>query len=147
MRKWAKFLHLICDKSTKDVLSSDLNGVGELHRWRDSRLHLHEDTDLFPVLVLGYPIRRQHRGGAWVRTVSAPIQPALPEAIHWGAQRVGSLVRATASHSLSHADNSLVQTGVDTAVLLYSQWLRPGTTGGDTWRAYAMQIAIERASS
>ena len=55
-----------------------------------------------------------------------------------------ALVNSSAFPRESTSYTSLVQTNINSAVLLYSQWLRPGSVGGDMWRGYSMQITIER---
>ena len=55
-----------------------------------------------------------------------------------------SLVNSSTFPRESTSYTSLVQTSPTAAVLLYSQWLRPGTAGGGKWRGYAMRLQWAR---
>ena len=70
-----------------------------------------------------------------------------PDGAHGNVYPFDASINSSTFPRESTSYTSLVQTSSNSAVLLYSQWLKPGTVGGDKWRGYAMRITITRADA
>lgn len=78
-----------------------------------------------------------HSISYWHNALMAPTPKS-------GVYPFDALINSSTFPRESTSYTSLVQTSTSSAVLLYSQWLRPGTVGGDVWRGYAMRISFAR---
>jgi hypothetical protein len=64
-----------------------------------------------------------------------------------GVYPFDALINSSTFPRESTSYTSLVQTSTTSAVLLYSQWLKPGVAGGGKWRGYSMRISITRSDT